>query len=264
MCTYELASDPFFHQALFAQKHIAEFMLLIRSQIYNFMMYLLIFVIGIIYMIPSYFSRKWAFRAIKAVSHINAKMIKFFCNIDCLVEGIPPQGTVLICSKHMSFLDILMLADALPEPNFIMKDQLKYVPILGAYARFIGAVPVKRGAGQKAVDQMMDDLNGEAEHRQIVIYPQGTRVLPGQIKPYKRGAAVIYQNFNLPCYMVATNVGVLWARKSAYRYPGTAVIKFIDERIEVGMDPKDFMEKISTVIEHESNLLMEKYPRQDV
>ncbi len=235
-------------------------MLLIRSQFYNILMYLLIAIVGILFFIPALFSRKGAYAGIHFFCAIHRVLIKLICNIRLEVRGKVPEETCLVCSKHMSLLDIMMLADALPEAKFVMKDQLKYVPILGFYAMRIGSAPVKRGTGSQAVEKMVEDLEDEAQRGQTVIYPQGTRVLPGQSLPYKRGAAALYQNFNLPCYMAATNIGVLWARKSPYRYPGVAIIEFLDERIPAGENTKAFMETISTKIETRSNELMEQYP----
>ena len=69
---------------------------------------------------------------------------------------------------------------------------------------------------------------------QTIIYPQGTRVLPGVKAPYKVGAEVIYRDQNLPCVLVATN-GIFWGRRSIFRYPGKAIIKFVEgDRTWVG------------------------------
>lgn len=237
-------------------------MLLLRSQFYNVLMYLLILVLGLLFLIPAIFTRKGAYAGIAAFCVINRWLLKVICNIRQEFRGPVPTETCIVCAKHMSFLDIVMLADALPEFKFIMKDQLKWVPILGFYAMRVGSAPVKRGSGAQAVDKMVDDLDDEAQSGQIVIYPQGTRVLPDQKLPYKRGAAALYQSFNLPVYMAATNIGVLWARKSPYRYPGVAVIEFLDRRIEPGVETKEFMSIISTEIEEASNRLMKECPAE--
>ncbi len=239
-------------------------MLLLRSQFYNLSLYLLIAIMGIVYLIPSIFSRKAALHGIKLFCKIHRRLLQWTCNIRQEFRGTPPTEPCLVCAKHMSLLDIIMLADALPEPKFVMKDSLKYVPIFGFYAMRIGSAPVKRGTGSDAVEKMVDDLDDERQSGQIVIYPQGTRVLPGQKKPYKRGAAALYSNFNLPCYMAATNIGVLWGRKSPYRYPGVAVIEFLERRIPEGLESKEFMAIISEEIETRSDALMEEFPAEIV
>ena len=100
-----------------------------------------------------------------------------------------------------------------------------------------------------------DQSSDEIDNQQIVIYPQGTRVLPNQSKDYKIGAGVLYNKFNLPCHLVATNTGIFWPKGSWIRKPGTAIIDFF-EVIQPGMPINDFMQKIEKDIENRSNYLM--------
>ena len=142
-----------------------------------------------------------------------------------------------------------------------MKKEIVFTPIIGIYALRVGCVPVKRGARSKALNQMVSDydhISSSENDKQIVIYPQGTRVLPNQKKEYKVGAGVLYGKFNLPCYLVSTNSGIFWPKGSWIRRPGTAVIEFF-EVIQPGMPLNDFMEKIEKDIEKFSNDLMKNY-----
>jgi 1-acyl-sn-glycerol-3-phosphate acyltransferase len=97
----------------------------------------------------------------------------------------------------------------------------------------------------------------EENDRQTVIYPQGTRVLPYIKAPYKYGAGLIYEQINGPCYLVAVNTGMFWARRSLFRYPGKAKIEFIGE-IAPGMDTKSFMLEVEDRIEAASTKLMDE------
>lgn len=233
-------------------------MLLIRSQIYNFLMYLSIAIIGIGGMPYAMISRDHSYRVIKLACRVNRWLIEKICGITTEFRGQAPDEDAVICAKHMNFYDVMMLALALPAPRFIMKDQLKYVPVLGFYARRIGAPAVKRGQGGRAVRKMVEDLrHAEGGIGQVVIYPQGTRVLPGATRPYKVGAGVIYQTFGLPCYPVATNGGVMWARKSPYRYKGNMVFEFLPP-IEAGLGIDEFMHQMANTIETHSNELMKE------
>ena len=65
-------------------------------------------------------------------------------------------GEVLVAAKHQSFLDILILFEALPRPKFIMKKELRWAPILGLYALRIGSTPVARGDRSKAMKAMVE------------------------------------------------------------------------------------------------------------
>ena len=75
-----------------------------------------------------------------------------------------------------------------------MKKELRWAPILGLYALRIGSTPVARGdavEGDEGHGRACRARRGEA--RQLVIYPQGTRVVPGARLPFKVGAGVLYE-----------------------------------------------------------------------
>ena len=136
-----------------------------------------------------------------------------------------------------------------------MKKELRWAPIIGLYALRIGSTPVARGARSKAMKDMVAHAGRSTEPRQLVIYPQGTRVLPGAKLPFKIGAGVLYDRFGTPCVPAATNAGVFWARRSPYRRPGTAVVEFLPP-VEAGLAIPAFMARIEAVIEGESDRLM--------
>jgi 1-acyl-sn-glycerol-3-phosphate acyltransferase len=137
-----------------------------------------------------------------------------------------------------------------------MKHQLTYLPVIGFYARQTGTVSVNRTKKVGTVNKMISTLNEETD-RQTIVYPQGTRVLPYEDRPYKVGAGLIYKNLNLKCYLVATNTGMFWARRSLYRYSGTAIIEFIDV-LDPGLEVDEFIGIVEKKIETASKTLMDE------
>lgn len=174
------------------------------------------------------------------------------------VRGTVPTGEALIASKHQSFFDIIMIVSETPRPKFIMKQELKWAPILGWYGLRIGCVPVDRGKRGQAIQQMMDGVaKGRLQPGQLIIYPQGTRVAPGTTKSYKVGTGLLYQQLGQPCIPAATNVGLFWPRTGIYRKPGLAVVEFLPE-IAPGLAVEPFMAELERVIEAASNRLMDE------
>ncbi len=231
-------------------------MLLIRSQIANLLMYLLILIYGILGFPFAMLSRKAAYWIMKFYCKSMFLILRVLCGITIEFRGKVPEGKVLIASKHMSFMDIMMLMYILPQVKYIMKRELLFAPILGQFAWKIGCPAVHRGKRGKAIEDMIAALEADKDAKgQTVIFPQGTRVLPGTKMPYKVGAGVIYTRMQQTCVPVATNVGVFWARRSAYRYPGNCIIEFLDP-IEPGMELRDFMATIEEQIETRSDALM--------
>jgi 1-acyl-sn-glycerol-3-phosphate acyltransferase len=172
------------------------------------------------------------------------------------VRGTPPDYPCLIAAKHQSFLDIIMIYSAIPNGRFIMKNELRFAPILGWFALRIGCIPVRRGERGKAISKMKRDVEkGRDKPGQLIIYAQGTRTAPGSRLPYKAGTAALYQQLGQPCVPAACNVGVYWPRRGVYRKPGRAVVEFL-EPIPPGFARDAFMTHLEQAVEARSNALM--------
>ena len=228
----------------------------VRSLLCDLLMYILMASIGILGIPYALLSRKNAYGVIRLYCHSVFFVLKYVAGIKVEFRGKIPTEPCLICSKHQSFLDVMMLASVLPNYRFIMKNQLTYLPVIGFYARKTGTVAVNRTKKVGTVNKMITSLNEEVD-RQTIVYPQGTRVLPYEHRPYKVGAGLIYSNLKLKCYLVATNTGMFWARRSLYRYSGTAVIEFIDV-LDEGLEVDKFMEITEQKIEEASTRLMDE------
>ncbi|MEM9853476.1 MAG: lysophospholipid acyltransferase family protein, partial [Pseudomonadota bacterium] len=179
------------------------------------------------------------------------------------VRGDLPRGEVLVAAKHQSFLDVMIIFKSVPWAKFIMKQELLYTPIIGVYAWRLGCVPVRRGRRTEAIKKMLADVkSGQANPGQLCIYPQGTRIAPRAPAPYKVGTYALYRELGQRCYPVATNAGAFWPRKGIMRYPGTAIVEFL-EPIEPGMPQAPFMEELEARIEARSEALLDEagYPK---
>ncbi|GAA5074313.1 1-acyl-sn-glycerol-3-phosphate acyltransferase [Roseibacterium beibuensis] len=228
----------------------------LRSLIFIIQMYGAMPIIAIIYLPWAMVSRAGAHAACHAYCRWVIWTARWMVNLRSEVRGTPPTDEVLIAAKHQSFLDIILIYNAIPRGKFIMKRELMYAPILGQYALRIGCVPVNRGKRAQAIQQMMAGVqSGRQEPGQLIIYPQGTRVAPGVDVPYKIGSGVLYRELGQPCVPVATNVGVFWPRHGILRKPGLAVVEFLP-RIEPGLPTEDFMARLKDEVETASNALM--------
>ena len=182
-------------------------------------------------------------------------LLRWIVGIRVEVRGEVPAGEVLVAAKHQSFLDILILFEALPRPKFIMKKELKWAPFIGLYALRIGSTPVARGQRGRAMKAMVEHAGRASEPRQLVIYPQGTRVAPGARPPFKVGAGVLYERSGEPCVPAATNAGVFWGRRKLVKRPGLAVVEFLPE-MPPGLAIPEFMARMENAVEEASDALM--------
>lgn len=226
------------------------------SLVFIIQMYLAMALLAVAFAPWALFSRTGARAACKTFCRWVIFTLRLLCGLKSEVRGTPPTGECIIAAKHQSFLDIILIFNAVPAGKFIMKRELMYAPFLGQYALKIGCVPVNRGKRGAAIAKMKADVaKGTAEAGQLIIYPQGTRVAPGASKPYKVGTGLLYEQLGQPCVPVATNVGVFWPKRGILRKPGLAVVEFLDP-IVPGLKVQDFMARLESDVETHSNRLM--------
>jgi len=228
---------------------------LVRSVIFNILMYIAMPLVGLFYLPWLIISPKGAIAGCHRYCAIIVWLLRWVVGMRCEVRGTPPTQEALVAAKHQSFLDVLLIYHAVPRGKFIFKDILKYAPVLGQFGLRIGCIPVKRGKRGTAIKKMLADVkNGTALPGQLIIYSQGTRIAPGVKAPYKIGTGALYKEMDQPCYPVATNVGVLWPKRGFYREQGVAVIEFLPV-IAPGMPLDQFMKKLESDVEERSDAL---------
>lgn len=226
------------------------------SFVFIVQMYLAMAVMGIVVLPWALISPRGAYFACHLFCRWVIWTARVLIGLRSEVRGTPPADAVLIAAKHQSFLDILLIFSAVPRGRFIMKKELTWAPVLGQYALRIGCVPVDRGKRGVAIKRMLADISaGRQEGGQMIIYAQGTRVAPGEKRPYKIGTGAIYQELGQDCVPVATNVGVFWPKRSMLRKPGVAVVEFLP-RIPAGKPVGELMAELERVVEARSDALM--------
>jgi 1-acyl-sn-glycerol-3-phosphate acyltransferase len=103
---------------------------------------------------------------------------------------------------------------------------------------------------------MVRDANARfADGRQIVIFPEGTRVAPGDHKPYQPGIAALYGQLNVPVVPVALNSGLYWGRKAWTKKSGEILIEYLPP-IPPGLDRKAFMAELERRLEPAATKLL--------
>ena len=232
------------------------FLQLLRSLIFIFQMYAVMAFMSLAYIPLTVLDRNWAYSGIRAYCSWVRLSARLLIGLRSEIRGNVPDGRVLVCAKHQSFFDILIICSVARRPRFVMKKQLLHAPIVGFFAKRIGCIAIDRQKGRLAVSQMLaGTADSEFDDGQLIIYPQGTRVAPGKRLPYKIGASILYDTMKVDCIPAATNVGVFWPRASLMRHPGTAVVEFL-QPVPAGLSQDDFTKNIEETIERHSNRLM--------
>jgi len=152
---------------------------------------------------------------------------RWLLGIRTRIEGDPPTGPALVAIKHQSMYETFEILLMLREPAIVLKHELAAIPLWGWVVRRYGVIPVDRGGGGNALRRMMRAAETAiAEGRQIVIFPEGTRVPPGVRPPLQPGFAGLYRALKLPVVPVAVNSGRLWPRHRFVKRSGIVTMRF--------------------------------------
>jgi 1-acyl-sn-glycerol-3-phosphate acyltransferase len=230
----------------------------LRSLVYNVLFYLVL-AFWVIVGIPTYLMPRWAIMAIaKYWARSSIWLMRVICNIRVEYRGLEkiPDGPLIVASKHQSTWETFALLQFFDQPLFILKRELRWIPLFGWYLIKSNMIGVDRGAGGRALIQTMHRA-GEAVRRgrQLIIFPEGTRMPVDAPPNYKSGVGLVYANSDVACLPVALNSGLFWPRRTFMRYPGTLVVEFLDP-LPPGLPRHEFVARISTVIEDATNRLV--------
>lgn len=157
------------------------------------------------------------------------------------LEGTIPDGPVIVAMKHESMFETIEVLLLVKDPAVVLKRELTNIPGWGMAARLHGVIPVDREAGAAAMRHMLRAArDAVARSRPIVIFPEGTRVLPGERPPLRAGFAGLYRALGLPVVPIACDSGRYWPRRGFAKRAG--VIRFrVGETIPPGL-PRDEVE----------------------
>ena len=202
--------------------------------------------------------RSWSKACLRRYLDLVFGGLQLLCGVTYEVRGREhlPRGGALVASKHQSMFETLAFWRILDDPAIILKKELSYLPFFGWYAMKLKNVSVDRGAGAKALRAMLKQARERAnEGRQVVIFPQGTRLEPGGADSYKPGVAGLYSAMKVACTPVALNSGLYWPPHGFTRRPGRIVVEFLPP-IEPGLNKEDFMNRLEDRIETASAALL--------
>jgi 1-acyl-sn-glycerol-3-phosphate acyltransferase len=152
---------------------------------------------------------------------------RFLLGVRSRVEGTTPQGAVLVAGKHQSMYETIEMLLLLDRPTVVMKRQLTEIPGWGWVARQYGVIGVDREGGASALRRMLTEARASvAQGRPIMIFPEGTRVPPGEKPPLQPGFAGLYKMLGLPVVPIALDSGRLWPRRTFVKKPGIVTFRF--------------------------------------
>jgi 1-acyl-sn-glycerol-3-phosphate acyltransferase len=191
-------------------------------------------------------------------------LLRVICGIKVEWRGLDniPGGACIVACKHQSVWETVALYTVLPDPVYILKRELMWIPLFGWYMWKAGHVAIDRSAGLAALARMtMQARQRLARSCQLVIFPEGTRRPPGAEPVYKPGVAYLYGKAGVPCVPLALNSGLFWPRRSLLRRPGTILVEALAP-IEPGLDRQIFFARLQNVLEEATARLVAEGQRE--
>lgn len=225
-------------------------MLFIRSFIFNIVFYAHMICWLVVCVIALPFPKAMTRYAMVTWAHQVPYLLKWICNIEIEARGLDniPDGKVIVACNHQSFLEIILLAKYLKFPLMMFKVSLGRIPAFGWALYKLRFIPIVRGGRAKTIKFIVEASKSRIlDNGQVMIFPEGTRVSPGQVLKLKQGVIAIYEALHLDCLPVAQNSGLFWARNSFLRHPGKVVIEFMPI-IAKDLERDDFTEQLHSAM----------------
>jgi 1-acyl-sn-glycerol-3-phosphate acyltransferase len=176
-----------------------------------------------------------------------------------------PQEPCVILAKHQSAWETMTLQDTVPKGAycvFVLKKELLRVPFIGWGLGAMKMISIDRAAGKNALDQVV--TQGRERLKQgfyVIIFPEGTRVAPGQKRRYKPGGAYLATRVGCKVVPIAHNSGELWPRQSFLKKPGTVTVSIGPAFDATGLSEDEINQRVETWIEDEMRRISpHRYP----
>jgi len=219
----------------------------LRTILFSILFYSLSVPIVLSVPVSAIFGRRAVLRHAHVWARMHRVLYRTILGIRVHIEGQVPSGAVFFAAKHQAMFETLELQLVLGGPAMVIKRELSKLPFWGWAALQYGGIVADREASAAALRSMMRDAKTlRAEGRSILIYPEGTRVAPGEQPPLQAGFAGLYRTLGLPVVPVALDTGLVWPRDGAKR-PGVVTIR-IGDPIPPGLPRAEIEERVHTAI----------------
>tara|TARA_B100001027_G_scaffold124548_1_gene86012 strand:- start:115 stop:816 length:702 start_codon:yes stop_codon:yes gene_type:complete len=232
---------------------------MIRNLLFTIFFFAGIIIISIIFLPSLLLPRKITLIGGKLMGIWAGFCLRVFLSVKIIIKGkenIITDQKFFIAASHQSMFETFYLQTIFNSPVFILKKELIQIPIFGWYLKKIGSISINRNKVSKDNLGFFEDILGTVKNsdRPLIIFPQGTRVLPDARPSFKKGATRIYQELNIACQPVAINSGYVWP-KNGPKFSHKIITISILTPINSGMEKEHFLKNLESKIYSELDLL---------
>jgi 1-acyl-sn-glycerol-3-phosphate acyltransferase len=230
----------------------------IRSGLYLILQILITPPYSIIAILTFPFSPLTRYRVIALWARFFVWLAGALCGVRYRVEGahhIPTSPCVLL-SKHQSAWETLAYQEILPPHVMVLKRELLRIPFFGWGLAMLSPIAIDRATGKLALKQVLEEGPKRlSAGLYVTMYPEGTRIAPGQRGRYRVGGASLAAHAGVPIIPIAHNAGYVWPRKSFLKHPGLITVSIGPPIETAGRTPEALIHDVETWIEAECERL---------
>ena len=218
---------------------------MIRNILFTIFFFLGIILISLVFLPTLIMSPSTTLVGGKVMGHWAKYCLRIFLSVKINIvgkENIIKNEKFFIACSHQSMFETFVLQTIFNAPVFILKKELLKIPIFGLYLKKIGSISIKRNKTTKENLGFFDEIlkTVSSSERPLLIFPQGTRVLPEDKPKFKKGTGRIYEALKIKCQPVAINSGYVWPKNKPLK--GNKIITIsILKPIEPGLGKEEFL-----------------------
>ncbi|HUJ86059.1 MAG TPA: lysophospholipid acyltransferase family protein [Burkholderiales bacterium] len=180
-------------------------------------------------------------RIISGWSRLVVWLARVLCGIRWRVEGVEhlPGRPAVVLAKHQSAWETMAFQIIFPPQAYLLKRELLWIPFFGWGLALTSPIAIDRSRGTAALRRLV--RLGKERLEQgfwVVVFPEGTRIPPGERRKYQPGGAMLAEHSGAPVVPVAHNAGLLWPRNAFRKRPGTVTVRIGPAIDSAGRDAK--------------------------
>lgn len=218
-------------------------MLTLRSLLFTTYVFATAILGGTIELLIFWAPHRWQWAVAEAWAHGNLWAGRFFCGLDVVTEGSEnlPQRASVAMIKHTTAMETYWQIAALPAQAWVLKKELTRIPLFGwGVGLVMQPIAIDRKAGASAVKQVIEQGRNRIERGLwLTIFPEGTRMPPGETRRYGVSGAAVAVETGCPVVPVAHNAGDFWPKRGLRKYPGRVRFCIGPPIDPAGLTPKE-------------------------
>ncbi len=225
----------------------------LRSMLFTVVLWTSIILFAPLLLLTVPFPLRLRYRFAVLWTRFNLWWLGVTCGLRHRVEGLEniPAQPAIVMAKHQSAWETLALQLFFQPQVWILKRELLWLPFFGWGLMMLKPIAIDRNRGKQAVQRVVElgTTRLEEDGAWVVIFPEGTRIPPGERGRYRAGGALLAEHSGRPVVPVAHNAGEFWAKNGFLKYPGTIQLIIGPIIASEGLSAPEIIQRVEDWIE---------------